>query len=509
MIKLGKKTEERLDLPCLKCISLGRAYDLLREDIRDHLRMAQKDIGFRFCRFHALFHDDMDVVYRRPDGTVGYHWHQVDKIYDFLLSVGLKPFVELNPMPSLLASGTQEMFYYAMNVTPPKVMEEWYDLVYEFTRHITERYGEYEVEQWRFEIWNEPNLKCFWTGTQQDYFNLYENAARAVKAVNPNYLVGGPATAVGEWIGDIIEYCTEKDIPIDFVSTHLYPQDEYCVYKDREHSPSELGMYYIDGVRKVWETVKNSSRPDIDIYWTEFNTLATDCAENITFLNNIHVDKLFSAACIVRNMVETRAWSNGVAYWTISDVFEESQMRHTPFSGTYGLITLQGIPKAGYNAFKLMKKMRGKVFVTHVNAPLGCGVLACEENDIIRVLLWNCQPPEITSRPDWSDTLAFDNINAEDYIAEKALIREGQGSAYEAWLEMGKPANLTAFEEDYLRARSEMEYSLPCFAGTPASIDFTLKGNEVCYFEIHKRTRDVAHIVENKKMEAQLNTDNT
>jgi xylan 1,4-beta-xylosidase len=59
MIHLEQKTEQKVVLPCLKCISIGRAYELLRDDIRVHLTKARKEIGFEYCRFHALFHDDM------------------------------------------------------------------------------------------------------------------------------------------------------------------------------------------------------------------------------------------------------------------------------------------------------------------------------------------------------------------------------------------------------------------------------------------------------------------
>jgi beta-xylosidase len=69
----------------------------------------------------------------------------VDKVYDALLALGLKPFVELNPMPAALASGTQTMFHYRMNVTPPRDWNAWHNLVRAFTAHCVERYGPNEV----------------------------------------------------------------------------------------------------------------------------------------------------------------------------------------------------------------------------------------------------------------------------------------------------------------------------------------------------------------------------
>ena len=70
MLKINNITNKKIDFPCLKCISVSRAYELLRDDVRQHLTQAQKDFGFKFCRFHAIFHDDMDVVYTREDGTI-------------------------------------------------------------------------------------------------------------------------------------------------------------------------------------------------------------------------------------------------------------------------------------------------------------------------------------------------------------------------------------------------------------------------------------------------------
>ena len=105
MIKTKGISDKKIHFPCLECISVGRAYELLRDDVRSHLTMAQKDFGFKYCRFHAVFHDDMDVVYIREDGKIGYHWHHIDKVYDFLLSIGIKPIVVLNPLPSAKASG--------------------------------------------------------------------------------------------------------------------------------------------------------------------------------------------------------------------------------------------------------------------------------------------------------------------------------------------------------------------------------------------------------------------
>ena len=127
-------------MPWRNCVAVGRAYLLLRADLLEQFAEAQKELGYRYCRFHALFDRDMDVVERAKDGSLTFKWHQIDKIYDALLAMGIRPFVELNPMPDALASGTQQLFWYKANVTPPQDYREWELLVHEFAKHLVRRY---------------------------------------------------------------------------------------------------------------------------------------------------------------------------------------------------------------------------------------------------------------------------------------------------------------------------------------------------------------------------------
>lgn len=45
---------------------------------------------------------------------------------------------------------------------------------------------------------------------------------KAVKSVNVDYKVGGPATAGAAWVPDMISYCSKNKLPLDFISTHFY-----------------------------------------------------------------------------------------------------------------------------------------------------------------------------------------------------------------------------------------------------------------------------------------------
>lgn len=353
-----------LKMPWSNCIAVGRAYELLREDLLNHLRKVQKDIGYNYCRFHAVFDDDMAVVIRKKDGGIMYQWHHIDKVYDALLDMGLRPFVELNPMPKELASGKQTMFAYKMNITPPKDYKEWYDLIHAFVNHIVDRYGIDEIRKWYFEVWNEPNLSGFWSGSKEEYFKLYDASAFAIKSIDPLLKVGGPASSKANWIEDIINHCVSNKVPIDFVSTHLYPQDEYVVYEDRVGSPHKSGEFFANTFKEVNKIVKASALPRLEIHWTEWNTQCTNTTEGITWSENIYIDNQFAASFIVKNCLELDNQCDTMCYWIASDIFGEGGIPGSVFSNTYGLMTIHGIPKAAYNAFMFLKDMKGSLCKT-------------------------------------------------------------------------------------------------------------------------------------------------
>ena len=147
----------------------------LREDYRRQLKEAHRRLGFQYLRFHGLFCDDMSVLSRSLfSSEYLLSFVNIDKIYDFLLSVGMKPFVELGFMPECLKSGNETIFHYKANITPPNDPGRWVWLIKEFVTHLIGRYGRDEVRTWYFEVWNEPNLDGenglaggrFWSGNR-------------------------------------------------------------------------------------------------------------------------------------------------------------------------------------------------------------------------------------------------------------------------------------------------------------------------------------------------------
>ena len=177
-------------------IGSDRAVEGLRSQWQSDLRLVRAETGIKAVRFHGVFNDEMGVC---PGPTDRTNFLYIDMVYDSILALGMKPFVELSFMPRCVASGKTTVLWYKANTSPPTDFASWGKLVQTFAQHLIERYGMDEVRQWKFEVWNEPNI-IFWSGTKEQYFELYRTSSLALKSVSSELKVGGPSTAEAWWI---------------------------------------------------------------------------------------------------------------------------------------------------------------------------------------------------------------------------------------------------------------------------------------------------------------------
>ncbi len=293
-------------------------------------------------RFHGLLDDDMGTLEDEQDKLL-YGFHNADQIYDFVRSIGMRPIVELSFMPSALSSGNQTVFHYNANVTPPADYGQWATLVSRLATHWIERYGASEVTQWPMEVWNEPNMAGFWSGSQQDYFRLFETSWKALKHVHPELRVGGPVTADNAWIDEFLNYCGKAGVPPDFVSTHTYPTDAFGKPGDdtiKTLSESHLGILR-ERAEKVRQQVGTRQ-----LYYTEWSTSSNP-------RDDLHDDP-YAAAYITSAMLNMGTLVDAYSYWTFSDIFEENYFPSKPFQGGFGLMNIHGIPKPAYRAYEIL-----------------------------------------------------------------------------------------------------------------------------------------------------------
>lgn len=327
------------------------------------LALARRDLGVERVRAHAILHDDLGV-YREVDGQPVHDFTTIDEVYDRLLGLGLRPVVELSYTPRDLARDADAtVFEYGAIISPPHDWDRWSALVGDLTRHLVDRYGIDDVATWGFEVWNEANLEVFWTGTRAEYLELYERTARAVKAVDDRLLIGGPASAAAGWIVPFLDDVVARDVPVDFVSTHTY------------------GNVPLD----VREVLDDRGLHEVEVWWTEWGVTPTHFFE-VT-------DSAFGAPFVLHGMKAAQTSTDWLAYWVVSDHFEELGRPPSLLHGGFGLLTVGNLRKPRWWALALAEQLGDDLVAAELSGD-GAGSMvdawvSRSGDGVVDVLAWN------------------------------------------------------------------------------------------------------------------------
>ncbi|TWI69088.1 xylan 1,4-beta-xylosidase [Pseudoduganella lurida] len=426
-------------------VGAGRANEGLRADWQQQLAQIRKDAGFRYLRMHGLLSDDMGVYRIDARGREQYNFQYVDALYDYLLSIGIKPFVELGFMPSAMASGTKTLFWWRANVTPPRDYARWERLVKALTQHWTERYGQAEVATWYFEVWNEPNLEGFWTGTKADYFRLYDHAARAIKSVSPAYRVGGPATAGAAWVPEMLAHAERNEVPLDFISTHSYGVNQG--YLD-EFGTTGTVLSKDDAavsadVLKNRQEMAAVGKSALPLHYTEWSSSYTPA-------DPTH-DSYHQAAYILHKLKQVGSAAQSMSYWVFTDIFEEAGPRFEAFHGGFGLMNTQGIRKPAYFAYQFLNRLGSTALKNADGQSIGA-----KDGDNAQLLLWDYTRTlpdgvnnqqyfikDLPARAKGDVQVAWQGLRPGSYRLDLSRVGYRQNDAYTAYIDMGSPAQLS------------------------------------------------------------------
>jgi xylan 1,4-beta-xylosidase len=451
----------------------GRAILSLRDDYRHDLRETKRITNFEYVRFHAIFQDEVGLYDEDASGKPIYNFSYVDQIYDGLLANKVRPFIELSFMPKKLAADPNALhpFWYKQNVAPPKDWDKWEQLVETFTRHLVQRYGEDEVAQWYFEVWNEPNLD-FWAGNPKEssYYDLYDHAVRAVKRVSSRLRVGGPATAQAAWADRFLAHTKENNVPVDFVSTHVYGNDKSEDVFGTHESINRNEMV-CRAVKKVHDQIAASAYPKMPLIWTEYNA-AYNNQSSVT-------DSAYMGPYLANTIRQCDGLVEIMSYWTFSDVFEEQGVVKTPFYGGFGILAERSIPKPAFNDFALLHRLGD----TRLDAGSDSILVTRRKDGSLAIAIWNLFLPEETGSPK-TITLRFKGGIAAP-SARVTIVDKEHGSPLPAYDRMHSPDSSSMQQIETLRkaAAFPQPKTLPLKNG---SITVTLQPHALALVELAK-----------------------
>ena len=494
------------------CVGAGRVGEGLRADWQAQLKVCRDEIGFQHLRCHGLLHDELGIYREDKNGNPIYNWQYIDLVYDYLVSIGVRPLVEVGFMPDDLATIRTEdavngmaadpanpkqqrrvsVFWWKSNVTPPKDWNKWDGLIRALVQHWTTRYGAAEVAQWPFEVWNEPNHVAFWSPNDNskrmdEYFELYAHTARAIKSVNTAYRVGGPASAGPAYIKELIDYCVQNGVPLDFISYHTYGlgggPGGFDKFGNRTLHVNANPRAVAETAKSQFRVIAQSSKPGLPVYVTEWSASSSD-------RDPVH-DDYFSAPYILEQLKNSEALA-AMSYWTFTDIFEENGIPPRPFHGGFGLLNVQGIKKPSFFAYRFMNLLGDQELANLDEQSWVCR----NGRGGVQTLFW-----DLTMKPDAkvSDQAYFRQVRpalpkTSVHLAIKSL-RPGRyhlsvyrvgfekNDAYTAYLKMGAPDQIDRAQvaelKDIASGKPEIAREIRIDKDGLWNADFLLRANDV------------------------------
>ncbi len=449
-------TVSRLRHTFKKSIGVGRASELLQKGIQDMLKDLQANVGYEFIKFHGILSDDMMVV-SRVHGQLKFHYTLVDMVLDFILSIGLKPIIQLSFMPLELASDPEKTTCaMPFNTSPPKKMEEWDALICDFTFHLIQRYGYAQVIRWLFCVWNEPttppSMFGFGPGKEKEFFEFYEHTFKAVKKICPQITFGTPSLLyienLGEetWITRFLQYTKDHDCAPQFLNVHYYsdilPSTDTNISLNATSSfPKRTDDFslWIGSIKKIFKSCGFGHLP---IYLTEWNFTLSH--------RNLINDTCFKSCWLMKNLLKNYDRLDAFGYWSLTDLISENALPDTLFHGGLGLYTMNGLRKNAFYVFYfanhlgnellasgdgyfVTKRKDGYAIITYNYIHYGSLFASGELFDITETNRYS--PFDMSRKLKISFTL--ENVESGSYQVREYFVNRDYGSAFDLWLKMG------------------------------------------------------------------------
>jgi xylan 1,4-beta-xylosidase len=442
-------------------------------------------------------------------GKPVYDWTIVDRIFDTYIQVKARPFVEIGFMPEALSTNPRP---YVVNWPakdggtgwsyPPKDYHKWAELVRQWVLHSVARYGKAEVEQWSWELWNEPDIS-YWRGTPEEYDKLYDYTSDAVKRALPTARVGGPGTTgagsakAAAFLKQFLEHCArgtnaatgKAGAPLDFISYHAKGSPKVV----SGHVQMGLNKEMVD-VQRGMETINE---------FAQFRALPIVLSE---------ADPEGCAACSARTYPQN-LYRNGLMYPSYtaaaySNIFKLADRYHSnmkgmltwafefegqPYFDGFRTLATNGVDKPVLNFFRMAGMMKGdrvkvesaggagldKILASGVRDDADIDGMATRADREMAVLVWNYHDDELAAAPA-AVRVAMNGIpkSAGRVLVQHYRIDDEHSNAYTVWKQMGSPQQPTP--EQYARLKAAGQLQL---LGSPEwrepqdgklAVDFTL-----------------------------------
>jgi xylan 1,4-beta-xylosidase len=425
------------------------------------------------------------------DGKPVYSWTIIDHIFDTFHAAGIRPIVEIGFMPEALSTHPEPYRHDFPKVSvssiytgwayPPRDYAKWSELVFQFARHLRERYGDAEVKTWLWEVWNEPDID-YWKGTQEEYFKLYDLTADAVLRAFPDARVGGPESTgpgnprAAEFLRKFLDHCAHQTnyatgkigSPLLFVSFHP------------KGSPKWLGDHVQMGIARQLIAIKNGFQivgtfPE----WRQTPIVLGEsdpegcaaCSAQQNPQNAYRNGELF-ASYTAETMNSIYALANSEHVNFLGAVTWSFEFEDEPYFAGFRELASNGLDKPVLNAFRMFGMLGGErvqvnssaalstddVVLNGVRAQPDIKAIATRGDHEIQILIWNYHDEDLPAAAAPID-LTIEGLppDVTRALSEHFRIDAHHSNAFTAWKEMGSPQSPSPVQYQQLEAAGQLQ----------------------------------------------------
>jgi len=442
----------------------------------------------------ALKWGSTNVYTEDANGKAVYSWEIVDRIFDTFRDTGVRPLVQIGFMPEALSTHPQPYRHefpkgsiFTGWAYPPKDYGKWAELVFQFARHVRERYGDAVVKEWLWEVWNEPDID-YWKGTPEEYFRLYDVSVDAVLRAVPDARIGGPdSTGPGSaksvaFLRAFLEHCAHgKNYSNGKIGTHV----DFVSFHPKG-SPAWKGDHVQMGIAHQLGAIDQGFR--IVRSFREWKETPVVLGES---------DPEGCAACSAKEKPEN-GYRNGTVYASytaevLANIYALAardqihmlgavnwsfEFEGQPYFAGYREMATNGIDKPVLNVLRMFgllgtQRVEAKstaalaadeILSGGVRGRADVSAIATRAGDEIDVLAWNYHDDDVAA-PSAAVELKITGLpnDVRRVLTEHFRIDATHSNAFEAWKAMGSPQQPTESQYQALEAAGQLQ-----MLGSPA-----------------------------------------
>ena len=421
-------------------------------------------------------------------GKAVYSWTILDRIFDTFLKAGVKPLVEIGFMPQALSTHPEPYRHsfpqgsiYTGWAYPPRDYRKWSEVVFQFVRHLRERYGDAEVRTWLWEAWNEPDID-YWKGTPQEYFKLYDFSVDAVLRALPEARVGGPDSTgpanprAAEFLRSFLDHCAHQP---NYVSGKTGSRLDFISFHPKG-SPKWQGDHVQMGLARQLAAIEQGFQ--IVASFPEWRRTPIILGES---------DPEGCAACSARNNPQN-SYRNGPLYAaytaeTLNNILFLASRERVNFLGAvtwafeferqpyfegFRTLATNGVDKPVLNAFRMLGllgtegvkatssgALRSEDIVRDgVRGQPDISVIATRKEHEAEILIWNYHDDDLPAAAAPIDLVVSGlPTDTRHGLLEHFRIDLSHSNAFTAWKEMGSPQSPTEEQYEQLQRAGQLQ----------------------------------------------------